>query len=79
MAYHELYMKFKGKILPLVVELRRDMWSYLSCIVPHKGQKQLIPQVPVFFLSVLWCSQIGNNPYKNLAKFGYKFNMKIIL
>jgi hypothetical protein len=28
------------------------------------------------FWSILWCSQSGNHPYDDLAKFGYKPNMK---
>jgi len=30
-----------------------------------------------FFLeSILWCSQSGDVPYEDLAKFGYKLNLK---
>jgi len=28
------------------------------------------------FWSNFWCNQIGSNPLKNLAKFGYKLNMR---
>jgi hypothetical protein len=28
------------------------------------------------FLLILWCSQIGNDPWECLAKFGYELNMK---
>jgi hypothetical protein len=30
----------------------------------------------VLFLSILWYGQSGNHPYKDLAKIGYKLNMK---
>ncbi len=30
-----------------------------------------------FFLSILWCSQNGNDPQQDLAKFGYKIHMKL--
>jgi hypothetical protein len=38
--------------------------------------KEAINQM-VFFFSILWCSQSGNHPSKDLAKFGYKIDMKI--
>jgi hypothetical protein len=30
-------------------------------------------------VSILCCSQSGNDPWKDLAKLGYKLNMKIFL
>ncbi len=30
-----------------------------------------------FLLSILCCSQCGNDPQEDLAKFGYKLNMKV--
>ncbi len=30
-----------------------------------------------FLLRILWCSQSGNHPQNNLAKFGYILNMKV--
>jgi hypothetical protein len=29
-------------------------------------------------LSIWWCRQCGNDPQKDLAKFGYKLNMEVI-
>jgi hypothetical protein len=30
-----------------------------------------------FFLSILWCSQNGNDPHEDLAKFGFKIHTKV--
>jgi hypothetical protein len=30
-----------------------------------------------FLFSILCCSQCGNDPHEDLAKFGYKLNMKV--
>ncbi len=30
-----------------------------------------------FSISTLWCSHVGNHPHEDLAKFGYKLNMKV--
>jgi len=32
-----------------------------------------------FFISILWCIQIGDHPPEDLAKFGYRLGKKIIL
>jgi hypothetical protein len=34
--------------------------------------------LPIVFWWILWCSQSGNRSYEDLAKFGYKPNMKVI-
>jgi hypothetical protein len=44
-------------------------------------KKKLVPcNVDIWqlldFLLILWCSQIGNDPWECLAKFGYELNMK---
>jgi len=38
---------------------------------------QLKEEEQCLFLSILWCSQSGDHPYEDLAKFFYKRNMKI--
>jgi len=40
-------------------------------------EKPLIRIKPGSFLRILWCSQSGDHPENNLAKFGYILDMKI--
>jgi hypothetical protein len=32
-----------------------------------------------FLISILWCSQIGDDLLEDLAKFGYKLKMEVII
>jgi hypothetical protein len=40
-------------------------------------EKTLVRIKPGSLLRILWCSQSGDHPEKNLAKFGYILDMKI--
>jgi hypothetical protein len=44
------------------------LWIYYF---PHRWR------ISGFAFSILWCSQTGNYPQKDLAKFGYRPDMKV--
>jgi hypothetical protein len=47
----------------------------------QEGSEQVplktLTNVPWFLLRIFWCSQSGNHPENNLAKFGYIIDMKV--
>jgi hypothetical protein len=66
-----------------VVKVRQnDLFKYMKYAILYASVFEIpIEQVAmtlVFVLSILWCNQSDHDLQEDLAKFGYRLNMKII-
>jgi hypothetical protein len=52
-------------------------YSFLAIYIYIASEKKGCPAAPLFFLSILCCSQSSNNQQEDLARFGYKIHTKV--